>query len=52
MSGLPGSLLDTSFLRRSLASVSSGIVPEARFDLIDLTTDFEEALGDFPTGAV
>ena len=52
MSGLPGRLLDTNFLRRSLASFSSGIVPEARLDFIDFATDLDEALGDLPTGSV
>src|SRR5271155_1135123 len=52
MSGLPGRLLDTSLLRRSLAKVSSGIVPEARLDFMADETDFDDALGDFPTGLV
>lgn len=52
MSGLPGRLLETSFLRRSLASVSSGIVPDALLDLIEFVTDLDEAFGDLPTGLV
>jgi hypothetical protein len=50
MSGLPGRLFETSFLRRSLDSISSGEVPEARLDFIDLETELDEAFGDFPTG--
>lgn len=45
-------MLDTSFLRSNLASVSSGIVPEARLDFMVFEIDFDDALGDFPTALV
>jgi len=52
MSGLPGRPFETSLLRRSLANVSSGIVPDALLDLIEFVTGLDEAFGDLPTGLV
>ena len=52
ISGFPGRLFDTSFLRRSLTSVNSGVVPERLLDFMTVEIDFDDAFGDGPTGFV
>jgi hypothetical protein len=51
-SGLPGSRDRTIFFRNSRERRSSGVVPDALFERMDLDTRSEDAFGAGPTGLV